>query len=166
MKWMIDCIIWLMTTVSVDSSGRFSITCYKSESAKLNKPPLSITLPPSNMLGINTPPPPQGLYRGFSVLLTDFFDMVLQLISSLAINYQYLFFSLYSKYCKTWYQLLVAKLLYCNPAVKSFDLQYHTQVCNWYWLNDWEGVSVLGISEWMNERTNEKTNKWMQERTN
>ncbi|KAM7443264.1 Nucleoporin nup85 [Porites harrisoni] len=33
------------------------------------------------------------------------------------------------KYCKTWYQLLVAKLLYCNPAVKSFDLQYHTQAC-------------------------------------
>ena len=62
--------------------------------------------------------------------------MVLQLISSLAINYQYLFFSLYSKYCKTWYQLLVAKLLYCNPAVKSFDLQYHTQVCNCFWLND------------------------------
>ena len=70
------------------------------------------------------------------VSLTDFFDMVLQLISSLAINYQYLFFSLYSKYCKTWYQLLVAKLLYCNPAVKSFDLQYHTQVCNCFWLND------------------------------
>ena len=62
--------------------------------------------------------------------------MVLQLISSLAINYLYLFFSLYSKYCKTWYQLLVAKLLYCNPAVKSFDLQYHTQVCNCFWLND------------------------------
>lgn len=32
-------------------------------------------------------------------------------------------------YCKTWYQLLVAKLLYCNPAIKSFDLQYHTQAC-------------------------------------
>ena len=96
--------------------------------------------------------------------------MVLQLISSLAINYQYLFFSLYSKYCKTWYQLLVAKLLYCNPAVKSFDLQYHTQVCNCFWLNDWEGVFDLGISEWMNERTNERTkkriNEWKNERTN
>ena len=93
---------------------------------RINKPPL--------------PPPPRGFIEDFpclnQVLLTDFFDMVLQLISSLAINYQYLFFSLYSKYCKTWYQLLVAKLLYCNPAVKSFDLQYHTQVCNWYWLND------------------------------
>ena len=32
------------------------------------------------------------------------------------------------EYCKTWYHLLVAKLLYCNPAIKSFDLQYHTQV--------------------------------------
>ena len=34
----------------------------------------------------------------------------------------------FSEYCKTWYHLLVAKLLYCNPAIKSFDLQYHTQV--------------------------------------
>lgn len=33
------------------------------------------------------------------------------------------------EYCKTWYHLLVAKLLYCNPAIKSFDLQYHTQSC-------------------------------------
>lgn len=124
------------------------------------------------MLGINTPPPPaRGFIEDFpclnQVLLTDFLDMVLQLISSLAINNQYLFFSLYSKYCKTWYQLLVAKLLYCNPAVKSFDLQYHTQVCNWYWLNDWEGVSVLGNSEWMNEQTNEKRiSEWKNERTN
>ena len=35
---------------------------------------------------------------------------------------------LFSEYCKSWYHLLVAKLLYCNPAIKSFDLQYHTQV--------------------------------------
>ncbi|CAH3040149.1 unnamed protein product [Pocillopora meandrina] len=33
------------------------------------------------------------------------------------------------EYCKNWYELLVAKLLYCNPAVKSYDLQYHTQAC-------------------------------------
>lgn len=36
------------------------------------------------------------------------------------------------EYCKTWYHLLVAKLLYCNPAIKSFDLQYHTQVNMYY----------------------------------
>ena len=42
------------------------------------------------------PPPPRGFVENFSYLsqvsLTDFLDMVLQLISSLAINYQYLFF--------------------------------------------------------------------------
>ncbi|XP_071948764.1 nuclear pore complex protein Nup85-like [Antedon mediterranea] len=29
----------------------------------------------------------------------------------------------------TWYQMLVAKLLYTNPTVKTFDLQYHTKSC-------------------------------------
>lgn len=47
----------------------------------------------------------------------------------------------FSEYCKTWYHLLVAKLLYCNPAIKSFDLQYHTQVSklNMYWCH----ISIL-----------------------
>ena len=45
------------------------------------------------------------------------------------INVHSFFLSLLIReYCKTWYHLLVAKLLYCNPAIKSFDLQYHTQV--------------------------------------
>ncbi|XP_033118956.1 nuclear pore complex protein Nup85-like [Anneissia japonica] len=30
---------------------------------------------------------------------------------------------------ETWYQMLVAKLLYTNPTVKTFDLQYHTKSC-------------------------------------
>ena len=34
----------------------------------------------------------------------------------------------YRDLCPTWYQTMVYKLLYCNPAVKSYDLQYHTQV--------------------------------------
>ncbi len=30
--------------------------------------------------------------------------------------------------CENWYCMLVSRLLYQNPAVKAFDLQYHTQV--------------------------------------
>ncbi|KAI8501147.1 Nucleoporin nup85 [Branchiostoma belcheri] len=30
---------------------------------------------------------------------------------------------------ETWYQMLVSKLLYCNPTVKAFDLQYHVKAC-------------------------------------
>ncbi|XP_048576218.1 nuclear pore complex protein Nup85 isoform X2 [Nematostella vectensis] len=33
------------------------------------------------------------------------------------------------EFCPTWYQMLASKLLYCNPAVKLYDLQYHTQPC-------------------------------------
>ncbi|XP_013379129.1 nuclear pore complex protein Nup85-like [Lingula anatina] len=31
--------------------------------------------------------------------------------------------------CECWYHMMVSKLLYQNPTVKAFDLQYHTQSC-------------------------------------
>lgn len=33
------------------------------------------------------------------------------------------------KYCSTWYQYMVALLLYTDPTVKSYDLSYHAQQC-------------------------------------
>ncbi|XP_046584711.1 nuclear pore complex protein Nup85-like [Haliotis rubra] len=32
-------------------------------------------------------------------------------------------------YCETWYHLLVSKMLYQNPTIKSLDLHFHVQSC-------------------------------------
>ena len=34
----------------------------------------------------------------------------------------------YRDLCESWYCMLVSRLLYQQPTVKAFDLQYHTQV--------------------------------------
>lgn len=39
----------------------------------------------------------------------------------------------HSEYAQTWYQLLIAKLLYTNPLVKVFDLERDIQVCAKEW---------------------------------
>lgn len=31
--------------------------------------------------------------------------------------------------CETWYHMLVSKMLYQRPTVKSVDLHYYVQVC-------------------------------------
>lgn len=38
-------------------------------------------------------------------------------------------FSEFRDLCETWYHMLVSKLLYQNPTIKGFDLQYHIQWC-------------------------------------
>ncbi|XP_060066906.1 nuclear pore complex protein Nup85-like [Ylistrum balloti] len=38
-------------------------------------------------------------------------------------------FSEFRDLCETWYHMLVSKLLYQNPTIKGYDLQYHIQVC-------------------------------------
>eukprot|EP00058_Branchiostoma_floridae_P021573 XP_002607063.1 hypothetical protein BRAFLDRAFT_118686 [Branchiostoma floridae] len=41
---------------------------------------------------------------------------------------------------ETWYRMLVSKLLYCNPTVKAFDLQYHVKAC----IDAYDGHATLG----------------------
>lgn len=33
------------------------------------------------------------------------------------------------QYCETWYELMVASLLYSEPTVKTFDLNFHANKC-------------------------------------
>ena len=56
------------------------------------------------------------------VSLTDFFDMVLQLISSLAINYQYLFFVLTASIVR--HGTSYSWLNYCTVILLSNRLTY------------------------------------------
>ena len=52
--------------------------------------------------------------------------------------------------CESWYCMLVTRLLYHNPTVKSTDVQYHTQFCidaygGNHCLQPWDNVLLAAL---------------------